>query len=95
MVRVLLEPQYRIPRGLVHLEMGKAQRILTQNTADLAEWRRGVWDEKADWGFANEELRTAFVESVQVGTNVIHGRPSDTAARATPSKIHFNNNKSF
>jgi ankyrin repeat protein len=68
MVRVLLEPQYRIPRGLVHLEMGKAQKILTQNTADLAEWRRGVWDEKADWWFANEELRTAFLESVQVGT---------------------------
>jgi hypothetical protein len=68
MVRVLLEPQYRIPRGLVHLEIGKAQRILTQNTADLAEWRRGVWDEKADWLFANEGFRTAFLESVQVGT---------------------------
>jgi hypothetical protein len=86
MVRVLLEPQYRIPRGLVHLEMGKAQRILTQNTADLAEWRRGVWDEKADWGFANEELRMAFLESVQVGTVLLSDMISSMSMKLEEEK---------
>ncbi|KAL2840495.1 hypothetical protein BJY01DRAFT_249959 [Aspergillus pseudoustus] len=41
-VRVLLEPKYRVPRDLVHLEMGEAERILAENMAHLADWRRGV-----------------------------------------------------
>ncbi|KAL4937339.1 ankyrin repeat-containing domain protein [Aspergillus oleicola] len=86
MVRVLLEPQYRIPRDVVLLEKGKAEKIITQNKADLAEWQRGVWDEKADWWFGNEEFREVFLESVELGVVLLHEMISSMSMRLEEEK---------
>jgi ankyrin repeat protein len=71
-VHVLLESQYRVPRDVVHHEMGKAERTLAENEATLADWRRGVWDERAAPWLESEEFRTRMLESVEEGLCILN-----------------------